>query len=134
MGYNSVIFICNDSIDQIDKNLEAWWTKTKSALSMVFPDGTLGRNAEWAAKSAIGFGSSTDLADYGIGNHANGCQAVYCAHADYTALIAVGGNYATVLGQFYTGYKHHDHDSQVKLLRALADKLGYRLIKKTAKD
>lgn len=131
MGYNSVIFVCNDVIGSIDLDLISWWNKTSKALYFVGTDGLLGDWAQVALSNGIGLGKPTDLADYGVGNNANGCQAVYCGHADNTVLIAAGGNYASVLGTF-SGYKHHTQESQVKLLKEWANQLGYRVVKKSA--
>ena len=96
MGFNSVIFICNDAMDQIDKDPKGWWKKTKKELDhQTENDGT-----------------------YGFGNHLNGFQVVSNEHADDILLIAVGGNYATVIDKEYGGWKigHHTIDGQIKLL------------------
>jgi len=53
-------------------------------------------------------------------------------HADNTTLIAVGGNYGTKLGEFW-GYSHHTEEKQIELLESLADKLGYKISKKSIK-
>ena len=51
-------------------------------------------------------------------------------HADGTALVAVGQNYGRKLGEFYP-YGEGSEDE--RLLKALADKLGYRVVKKAVK-
>lgn len=67
--------------------------------------------------------------DFSIGNHANGGMVLSSQHADATQLISVGGNY---MRRMYTGYYLDMLDSE-KCCKALADALGYRLVKKAAK-
>lgn len=113
MGFNSVVFICNDAMDQIEKDPVGWWKKTSEEL----------------VATHIGF-PERGPHNYGFGNHANAFWAVSNEHADTTVLIAVGGNHPTVLAKVYNGGRHHTPEDQVEILRVAADKLGYDLRKK----
>lgn len=86
MGFNSVIFICNDAFRAIDEDPAGWWEKTKAKLA-----------------SSDCMGGAT--AEYGFGNHANGFRAVSNQHADYGVLIAAGGNRAEVLARGYAKWR-----------------------------
>jgi hypothetical protein len=113
MGFNSVIFLCNDAIGQIKNDPEGWWDTT------------------WAALNETETMQGTTF-EYGFGNHANGFRAVWNRHADDYALIAVGGNYATVIdsGRGYGSsmWGHHEPGAQVAILRQAAERLGYDLV------
>lgn len=50
-------------------------------------------------------------------------------HADTTTILAVGGNYTTVLG-YSAETGHHTEKGKVALLKSLASDLGYKLVKK----
>lgn len=120
MGYNSVVFICNDGMYQIEKDPAGWWKKTWDQLMIQ------------TFKSS----KSGEDGSYGFGNHCGGFQAVWNEHADVTCLIAVGGNYATVLPgrvRWSDGDGHHTPEGQVQILKAVASKLGYDLRKKKSK-
>jgi hypothetical protein len=113
MGYNSVLFICNDGIGEIEKDPKGFFEKFKHTQF-------IGQNVDKNAQGSFGFGC-----------HSNGFQAVYQGHADAQALIAVGGNYATVVHSEFAGNKgHHDEEDKVRLLRNWADEMGYRIVKK----
>jgi len=116
MGYNSVLFLCNDAVDQIDKDPAGWWEKAWLQL------------VRSPYKTHEGLDQS---GSFGFGNHASGFQAVWNRHADEQALIAVGGNYATVLkGSRWSWSGHHTEEGQVELLKLAAKELGYELHKK----
>jgi hypothetical protein len=115
LGYNTTVLIMNDVQDEIEKHPEQFY-----------------RNLQHA-QSEVGFGSdkSWRAGTFGVGNAGNGFQVVSNRHADETSLIAVGGNLATELVAVYGPRLHHSEpDGQVVLLKALADKLGYRVTKK----
>lgn len=109
MGYNSVIFLCNDAVGQIDKDPEEWWKKTWHHLNE--SDCTRGWTSE-----------------YGFGSHANGYRAVWNSHADNTAIIIAGQNMALVAHQARRT-NFHEPEGQVALLREWAASLGYDLHK-----
>lgn len=118
MGYNSVVFICNDAIDRIERDPAGWWGHAWTALSNLGnerrphrPDGT-----------------------FGFGGHANGFQAVSNEHADVHSVIIAGGNYATVVGHVYRGnHGHHETEEQIETLRLVLAPLGYDIVKKKGK-
>lgn len=108
MGFNSVLFVCNDALDTIKRDPEGF------ADEIVRRMGSLGEG------------------EFGFGNHANGFDVAHVGHADEVALIAVGGNYATKLVSYHAGWSanHHKEEGQIELLKALAKKLGYTVRKK----
>lgn len=98
MGWNTNVTICNDNLGDYGRNPERF--------TRIICDGALDRDGaeQW------------------------GITVLPNAHADYTQLVAVGGNFATKL---YTGYgSHHTREGQVELLRQWAESLGYRISKK----
>ena len=110
MGYNTTVVVMNDSLDAIERDPE------------------FGKNLSKAI-SQLRFGRSVDVPALG---HCNAATAVETHHADNTTLIAVGGNYATLLATSW-GYSHHKTEDAERLLRAWADKLGFVLHKKPTK-
>ena len=58
-------------------------------------------------------------------------EAVWEDHADNTVLILAGGNTATVLGSVHNGGRHHTEEEQVKILKEVIDRMGYRLVRKS---
>lgn len=125
MGYNSVIMLCNDALDAIDKDPYGWWMKTWRALSAL-PGHALPKEEQKYA---------TDSGEYGHGSYANGFQAVWNRHSSSVGLIAVGHNRAEVLLDTYVAVhkSFHTKEGKVALLKELADKLGYRVVKKNTK-
>jgi len=111
VGFNSLVFMCNDAIGTIDRDPKGWWKRTWESLS----SGSCARG--WTK-------------EYGHGNHANGFRAVWNQHADVTGIIIVGQNMAQVAFQQYGNVHFHQPEGQVYLLRMWADSLGYHLHKK----
>ncbi len=109
MGYNSLLFICNDVRSEIDKDPAAWWERARASLQGY--DGDL--------PSSFGFGRS-----------ANGFQAVWNQHADLTAMVLVGGNHATVVGSTCNQGRHHDEEDMVAACKAILEKRGYTIRKR----
>lgn len=105
MGYNSVVFICNDAVRTIEEDPKGWWSKT------------------WNKLVRLPWGKTKS---YGHGHHANGFEAVWNQHADMTGVIFVGGNYATVLGGSLS-HSHHDEEKQMAILRDIYAQKGYTL-------
>ena len=62
----------------------------------------------------------------------NGFQAVWNKHADYTGVIMVGGNMATVIGGSLTK-NHHEEDGQNKILIEMLEQRGYKVTKAASK-
>lgn len=109
MGFNSVVFICNDTISAIEKDPAGWWQKT------------------WHKLCSIGFKDNDG--EYGFGHCVNGFQAVYNQHADATGIIMVGGNHATVVDTTYGVPSHHTEEGQDSILIQLLEKRGYKVTK-----
>ena len=118
MGYNSTILILNDGLDDIERDLPAWWESVKRKI--------LSMDTEQRGHADGHYG----LGDVGAGCHANCSTVLACHHADEVVVMAVGGNHASFLGSVYNGGKHSDPKDQLDILKRLADKRGYRLVKK----
>lgn len=110
MGFNSVLFVCNDAI------------------------GTIRHEPEEFSNLIAGKMGSADFGEgeFGFGNHCNGFDFPHIGHADEMALIAVGGNYATRILRYRAGneHMHHTKEGQVEILKRLAKELGYSVRKK----
>lgn len=107
MGFNSVLFTLNDRHHEIDDDPTEFWHNAREALAYIKPNEPREfRGQHWAVSNM---------------------------HADHTVLIAAGGNYPTVLLTHWQRLSHSTNDGQLELAKALADKLGYRLVKKAQK-
>ena len=106
MGYNTTMMIMNDGIGAIDRDLPNWWERVKNAIF------TQNYDEQQPAS-----------------NHCNVSQVICCQHADLTQIVTVGGNYGDLLG-LVLGWKHHTKDDQLKIVKDLAEQMGYRLVKK----
>jgi hypothetical protein len=116
MGWNTTVLILNDAVHLIEGD--------KS-----FP----GKLSQAIALAGAARGRRDGQVDVSIGNHLNGCTVVTKHHADQTALIAVGGNHATVVHQTFGNDKHHTAEGQERLLRDWAEAMGFRLVRKPKK-
>lgn len=114
MGFNSLIYISNDAMGAIDEDPSGWWTKTKHELQLKFIHGNLREK-------------------YGFKNFANYFQAVWNEHADTIGIIAVGGNYTTVLHRT-SGRSHHTNEDRLRIVTEMANDLGYSLVKNEGKS
>lgn len=103
MGFNSVVFMCNDAMNTVDEDPKGWWEKTWQNLCTL----------PWKKTKT-----------YGHGYHANGFQAVWNQHADMTGVILVGGNHATVLGGSCR-QDHHTEEGQIEILKDILKQNGY---------
>lgn len=118
MGWNTSMIVLND------------------ALHMIEEDTQFGANVAKAVRQLNMRGVSKyrpildvpAISPSGNSIHANAASVIEQHHADYTVLVAFGGNTARSLGHV-GGYRSTDED----ILRALADKMGYRIVKKAAK-
>lgn len=102
MGWNATVIILNDRLGDIEREPH------------------FGRLLSEAIQDQHGSGKPLGLG--------YGAQVVEQHHADGTAVVAVGGNGATVLG-YVLGYHHREADAQLEIVRALAAARGYRLVK-----
>jgi len=110
MGYNSVIFICNDAMGEIDRDPEGWWKKTKHELM----SGSCTRG--WPK-------------EYGFGSHVNGFYAVWNQHADMTGIIIVGQNMVEVVHNRYGSVGFHKAEGQAFLAKEWLIGLGYHALR-----
>lgn len=103
MGFNTTVLILNDGMDNIltDKDFPV-----KLHRQILKGEG-----------------------DFSIGNHCNAGCVVDCHHADYTSLIAVGGNYGTVFAKSVAGHSHHSDEDKLAMLVSLATQMGYYIKK-----
>ena len=109
MGYNTTIVVMNDAISQIEG------------------DPLFGKKLAQAMREASG--ANGQRIDIPAGNHANAAHVVECHHADATAVITVGGNLG--IAQVHAhGWRHHEKDTQVRLLEQWAEKLGMQVTPK----
>ena len=103
MGFNTTIIVLNDALYSISQDKE-FGAKLAQAINTFDLGG---------------------LQSISSGSNCNAATVIETHHADGIALIAVGGNCGRNLG-CHGGYRATDED----LLRSLADKLGFRLLRK----
>jgi len=113
VGYNSCLMIRNDSLDQLAND----------------PD--FGRKVAEAVKS-LGH-ARQGLVEIPSGCCANAAAVIASHHADQTAIIAVGENYGVVLAHAFHVGSYSEPEGQMKMLKALADKLGCTVTEKPDK-
>lgn len=108
MGYNTPVMILNDAMSNLKTDADVGRKMYEAML--------LSSRPEYRNRGV----------DFSIGNHCNGGMVLPSRHADETRLIAVGGNYMTDIGSVWGA----SMDDPEALCRALAEKLGFRLVKK----
>lgn len=108
MGFQTTIMILNDALGEIDNDPKGWWEKTSEMI-----------------KAHRG---NSDPQSYGFGSFSNGFTLVDVHHADVTSVIAVGGNYSTILSKL-PRQSHHSEEHELELIKKLAKKHGYKLVK-----
>lgn len=111
MGYNTVGIFLNDGIDLLKSDPEAGRKLYDGII-------TSPRQRDRA----------TDVA---IGNHMNMASFLPSEHADDVQVVAVGGNCLLRLGTLYGQWATMREPE--KLLKALADQMGYRIVKRATK-
>lgn len=116
MGYNSTVLVLNDALNEI-ANDPQFGKNLADAIQR------LSLSKKHRGKYGV---------DIGAGNHANAATAIETHHADGNAIVAVGGNYASVMG--YTAGTHHQEGDKLSTLKSLARELGYSLRKNTSRD
>jgi hypothetical protein len=109
MGYNTAAMFLNDAIDGLKRDPDIGH-KIYEAIIMADRPGNRERG----------------YTDFSISNHCNGGMVIPSRHADEVQIVAVGGNYMKRLGYSYWTRM----DDPVEMCKALADQLGYRLVKK----
>jgi hypothetical protein len=111
MGWNTSMIILNDAVDAIGKDKE-FGQKVHDAV--------------------LRCGSRNKQINIPSGPNINAATIIESHHADSSVLLAVGGNCASVLTSVFD-FRHNTEETQVKLLRELADKLGYTISRKRSK-
>jgi len=106
MGFNSTVLVINDGLDQIEKDDE-FGKKVGDGIRRLGP--TMGKGIEISS-----------------GNHANPAKVLETHHADETAIIAIGQNCGTVLFRLWGC--HHKEEDKLRLVKEMANELGYRLV------
>ena len=115
MGYNSTLIVMNDALHEIANDPEFGHKLVRAIQSLSIAD---------AYTSRMG-------ANISAGMHCNAATAIESHHADGNAIIAVGGNCATVLGMTFG--THHEEEDKLIILKQLAHHLGYSLRKSPAR-
>jgi hypothetical protein len=121
MGFMTVVVLLNDRLDECRKNAVDLMERICHRAAGGETDD---RIEKWAANYGYPAPEHLILPSY--------VQIPSIHHADNTAIIAVGGNCTTKLGEFW-GWSHHTPEAQLQILEEMADRMGYRLVKKPAK-
>ena len=110
MGYNSLLFIPNDQVDEAHRDPERFADLLLRAINM----------------------SCVEPGPQSLGGRFSDFTIPYCAHADDVGLVAVGGNFAEKIMQTNQGHSHthHTREGQVELLKHLAKRLGFTVKRK----
>ena len=106
MGYNTTVIVLNDALHEIREDKDFGRKLYDAILSLSV------RNAK----------------DVSAGCYINAARVIETHHASGNAIVAVGGNCASVIG--HVGGTHHKPEDKEKILRELASQLGYSLRKK----
>lgn len=113
MGWNTTIVVHNDALGEIRDDPEFGKTLHDAVLHLQVEKGPLAVRA---------------------GNHVNAAEAIESHHADIIQLVAVGANMAWVMPGSVLRMVHFDvEEMKQEILEDLADKMGYRLVKKNKK-
>lgn len=110
MGYNTAVMLLNDHIDGLN---------TDTGFGPRLHDSIL----ESSRPEYRGRGKSLPL-----GHCGNGAMVLESQHADNVQIVAVGGNCMIPLGTLWGAWRHMTEPE--KLLKSLADQMGYRLVRK----
>lgn len=111
MGYNSTLVVMNDDLHEIEDDAE------------------FGKKVAQAIIQHDRYSRAGIPNDISSGHCANAATVITTHHADETSIIAVGGNYGTVIGRTW-GYSHHTPEDKERILRSLAKEMGYDLRKR----
>ena len=106
MGFNTTVIVLNDGLSEIAN------------------DATFGQRLKDAVANTFVQRGNVNIP---AGCHANSAAVIETHHADHTVLVAIGGNTGVRLASIYDRGRPNDHDSQVRLLEAFADSLGYKI-------
>jgi hypothetical protein len=101
MGFNTTVVVLNDALDQIANDPE-FGKKLADAIR------------------CIGYRPGPHSLYVTAGNHSNAASVVETHHSSMTVVVAVGGNYGSVLGE-YPNPSHHERMNQWDILEAVYD-------------
>lgn len=116
MGYNSTILVMNDALHAIGEDGE-FGKKLKQAISS-YPRVKDPNISAVSKDGAI---------------HCNAATVIDCQHADVTQVVTVGWNSGIVVDRQYINYHDMEMTTEEKVLRNLAEKLGFYVSKKPVK-
>jgi hypothetical protein len=107
MGFNTTVVVMNDALEYIRNDPEFGSKLADAALRI------------WG---------SDQPEDVSAGCFINAATVIESHHADGMIPVLVGGNHGTVVKGCCVGFRSEAYE--MDLLKALANKLGYRLTKK----
>jgi hypothetical protein len=107
MGYNTSMLILNDALSDIEK------------------DNNFGKSVSDAVRKVSCYQKPVDVR---ANNYINAATVIETHHADHLSAVLFGENYGQVLKHIYIPINRDNQE--LELLKALSEKLGYKLIKK----
>lgn len=116
MGFQTSLVVLNDALSYIEEDQDFGRKVSQACLRAGSRGIGLKRPIDIDARRPQG------------GVHCNAASVVETHHADGQVLVAFGGNTATSFG-----YVGNWTATEEDMLRALADKMGYRLVRKPQK-
>jgi hypothetical protein len=108
LGWNATLLILTDALHQIKEDKE-FGKKVHDAV--------------------LHFGLKNEPVDINCNGHCNAATVIDHHHADTSSLIAIGGNYGTVILQYCGGYSHHTDQAKLNILEEFARQMGYKIVK-----
>ncbi len=103
MGFNTTVIVLNDALEGIENDI------------------SFGRKLAAAIRS---FGNAQpERVDVSAGSFVNAASVIETHHSSQTAIVAVGGNFATCLLTTF-GARHHEKETQFGLAEELLDEVS----------
>lgn len=115
MGFNSGLVILHDALHGIEEN------------PLQFTAGVV--RAIQSSGSHLPSGKRVDIS---VGGHGNAASLFHMAHADEHQVYVVGGNTAIAVPGGWTSIRNYQdpNETNLALIKQMADSAGYRLVKK----
>lgn len=110
MGFRTVVILSNDRVGEWEKDTD------------------MGSKISHGMNYINHFGKGSNYSDLGYG------RVVECTHADTQTLALIDSLHFTPVVHSFWRKGELDSDRDVRILKHAADALGYRLVKKAAKD